>query len=91
MEESVFAIFFTVVVHLLLCLCFDCLQTSVRMEDIKPDPIIQIDLNKLCRTCLTENEQMRSVFVSDESTGQNLTIADMLMNFTNVQVNLIIY
>ncbi|KAF7287155.1 hypothetical protein GWI33_002526 [Rhynchophorus ferrugineus] len=56
------------------------------MEDIKPDAVIQIDLNKLCRTCLTENDEMRSVFVPDESTGQNMTIADMLMNFTNVQV-----
>lgn len=51
----------------------------------------QFDINKICRTCLTEKEEMRSVFVADESIGQAMILAEMIMGFTSVQVIFIIY
>lgn len=59
---------------------------EVELVEVKQDAMVQIDLNKLCRTCLTENGEMRSVFMPDDSTGHPMIIADMLMGFTNVQV-----
>lgn len=46
----------------------------------------QFDISKICRACLTEKEEMRSVFVADESIGQTMILADMIMGFTSVQV-----
>ncbi|ENN78673.1 hypothetical protein YQE_04845, partial [Dendroctonus ponderosae] len=53
--------------------------------EVKPE-LVQIDLNKLCRSCLTESSELQSIFLSDNSTGTALLIADMLMDFTNVQI-----
>lgn len=55
------------------------------MDTVKSDPN-QFDINKICRTCLREKGEMRSVFVADESFGQAIILADMIMGFTNVQV-----
>lgn len=56
------------------------------MEEVKPE-LVQIDLNKLCRACLSENSDMRNIFLPDASTGEDLVIADMLTNFTNIEVS----
>ncbi|CAG9766011.1 unnamed protein product [Ceutorhynchus assimilis] len=59
------------------------------MEEVKPEQpeLVQIDLNKLCRACLNESSEMRSIFLPDSSTGESLVIADMLMDFANIQVD----
>ncbi|XP_071052389.1 gastrula zinc finger protein XlCGF57.1-like [Onthophagus taurus] len=46
----------------------------------------QFDMSKICRACLAEKEVMQSVFMPDESIGQTLPLAEMIMNFTNVQI-----
>lgn len=55
------------------------------MDTVKSDPN-HFDINKICRTCLREKGEMRSVFVADESFGQAIILADMIMGFTSVQV-----
>lgn len=47
----------------------------------------EFDINKICRACLTQMGEMRSVYLADESIGQAMILADMIMAFTNVQVN----
>ncbi|XP_050310522.1 zinc finger protein ZFP2-like [Anthonomus grandis grandis] len=57
------------------------------MEIIKAE-VVHIDINKLCRTCLNESNDMRSIFLPESSTGGNdILIADMLMNFTKIQIS----
>lgn len=51
----------------------------------------QFNINKICRACLTEKEEMRSIFLSDESIGQAMQLADMIMEFTAVQVILLLF
>lgn len=46
----------------------------------------QFDVSKICRLCLSEKGEMRSVFIVEESLGQAVRIADMIMDFTSVQV-----
>lgn len=46
----------------------------------------QFNINKICRACLTEKEEMRSIFLSDESIGQAMQLADMIMGFSTIQV-----
>lgn len=46
------------------------------------------DINKICRACLTEKGEMRSVFMQDETTGQAMILAEMLMGFSSVQVSI---
>lgn len=60
--------------------------------EVKPE-LVQIDLNKLCRSCLSESTELQSIFLSDNSTGvrQCLTVADMLMDFTNIQVGYLLH
>lgn len=41
---------------------------------------------KICRACLTEEGEMQSVFVSDEKTGTNIHLAEMIMAYASVQV-----
>lgn len=53
--------------------------------EVKLDTNI-FDINKICRTCLTEKGEMRSVFMQDETTGQAMILAEMLMGFSSVQV-----
>lgn len=58
--------------------------------DMKNEPN-QFDINKICRTCLTEKEEMRSVFLADESIGQAMRLVEMIMDFSSVQVRLFVY
>lgn len=51
----------------------------------------EFDINKICRACLTEMGEMRSVFLADESIGQAMILADMMMGFTGVQVSCCCY
>ncbi|XP_030765394.1 zinc finger protein 2 homolog [Sitophilus oryzae] len=60
---------------------------EIKIDEIKTDTVAQIDLGKLCRTCLGENGEMRSVFMMEEATGQTMSMADMLMRFANVEVD----
>lgn len=46
----------------------------------------EFDINKICRACLTETGEMQSVFSADESIGQAMILAEMIMGFSNVQV-----
>lgn len=46
----------------------------------------QFDINKICRTCLRDKGEMRSVFLAEESIGQAVVLADMIMGFSTVQV-----
>lgn len=55
------------------------------MEIVKHDPT-PFDINKICRTCLRDKGEMRSVFLADESIGQAVVVAEMIMGFTSVQV-----
>lgn len=48
----------------------------------------QFDINKICRACLSEKGEMRSVFLADETIGQAMRLADMIMGFSTVQVNI---
>lgn len=48
------------------------------------------DINKICRACLTQMGEMHSVFIADESVGQAMILADMMMEFTSVQVTKIV-
>lgn len=67
-------------VYICVLLC-----AGVAMESVKSDPN-HFDVQKICRTCLREKGEMRSVFVADESTGQAVIVAEMIMGFTSVQV-----
>lgn len=53
--------------------------------EVKHDPN-QFDISKICRACLTEKGEMRSVFLAEESIGQTVVLAEMIMEFTSVQV-----
>lgn len=46
----------------------------------------QFDINKICRACLSEKGEMRSVFLADETIGQAMRLAEMIMGFSAVQV-----
>ncbi|KAF5291845.1 hypothetical protein FQA39_LY14182 [Lamprigera yunnana] len=46
----------------------------------------QFDISKICRTCLSEKGEMRSVFLDDESTGQAMRLSEMIMGFSNIQI-----
>lgn len=48
----------------------------------------QFDLNKICRACLSERTEMRSIFHPDETIGQTTILAEMIMGFSSVQVNI---
>lgn len=48
----------------------------------------QFDINKICRACLSEKSEMRSIFHPDETIGQAMILAEMIMGFSSVQVNI---
>ncbi|KAK4879259.1 hypothetical protein RN001_007405 [Aquatica leii] len=59
--------------------------------DIKPEQMQQqqqqqFDISKICRACLTEKGEMRSVFLADESIGQTMRLSEMIMGFSSVQI-----
>ncbi|XP_045472101.1 zinc finger protein 391-like [Harmonia axyridis] len=43
-------------------------------------------LLNICRVCLTEQGEFQSVFISDESSGLNIHLAEMLMACASIQV-----
>ncbi|KAK9704109.1 Zinc-finger associated domain (zf-AD) [Popillia japonica] len=45
-----------------------------------------INTDKICRTCLVEGSDMKSVFSIDESNGETFRLYEMLMSCTSVQV-----
>lgn len=51
----------------------------------------QFDINKICRACLSDKGEMRSVFLADETIGQAMRLADMIMGFSTVQVKIYNY
>lgn len=50
-----------------------------------------IHVEKVCRTCLSEDGIMRSVFSVDESVGETVRLCEMLMSCASVQVIIIIF
>lgn len=44
-------------------------------------------LTKICRACLTGEGEMQSVFVPDERSGTTIHLAEMIMAYASVQVN----
>ncbi|KAL3280961.1 hypothetical protein HHI36_004186 [Cryptolaemus montrouzieri] len=52
---------------------------------IKNKKMVDCLLN-ICRACLTEQGEFQSVFVSDESSGMNIHLAEMLMACASIQV-----
>lgn len=47
-----------------------------------------LQTNKICRTCLSEDNIMRSIFSIDETIGGSTRFHEMLMTFASVQVML---
>lgn len=45
-----------------------------------------IPFEKICRTCLSQANQFRSLFSIDESAGETLRLFEMLMSSASVQV-----
>lgn len=45
-----------------------------------------IDTDKICRTCLSQVETMRSVFTIDENAGETARLNEMLMSYASVEV-----
>lgn len=57
------------------------------MELDSDDDYKQIDMEKMCRACMVETEEMKSVFLTDSTFGESVPrITEMLMSFTTVQV-----
>ncbi|CAG9813870.1 unnamed protein product [Phaedon cochleariae] len=54
--------------------------------EVKIDSAGLFDISKICRACLTERQDMRSVFMQDEATGQSLILAEMIRDFSTVQI-----
>lgn len=81
-EQSNFAICLSTFCCVYICVC---LWAGITMESVKSDPN-QFDISKICRTCLREKGEMRSVFLAEESIGQAMILAEMIMGFTSVQV-----
>ncbi|CAH0557987.1 unnamed protein product [Brassicogethes aeneus] len=52
--------------------------------EVKLDPVF--DASKICRTCLNEKNEMRSLFFQDDSIGHSLALADMLMQMATLQI-----
>lgn len=46
---------------------------------------------KICRTCLSEEGDMRSVFTMDEAMGETARLYEMLMACASVQVSIYLY
>lgn len=47
----------------------------------------ELDIEKICRTCMSQVDVTRSIFSIDETAGETVTLNDMLMSCTSVQVN----
>lgn len=45
-----------------------------------------MESDKICRTCLTQVEAMRSLFTIDESAGEAARLYEMLMSCSSVEV-----
>lgn len=53
---------------------------------------MNIDLNNLCRTCMSESHAMLPIFESDDNKYQiTSTVLDMLQAFTIIQVKLLFF
>lgn len=49
-----------------------------------------ISMDKICRSCLSENVELRALFSEKEILpGQTLQLADMMMACTAIEVNII--
>lgn len=46
-----------------------------------------IPFEKICRTCLSQANEFRSLFSIDDATGETLRLFEMLMCCASVQVN----
>lgn len=46
----------------------------------------ELDTEKICRTCMSQVDVMRSIFSIDEAAGETIRLNDMLMSCTTLQV-----
>lgn len=47
----------------------------------------ELVIDKICRSCMCQNESMRNVFDSRELAGQTVQISEMLMDCAAVEVH----
>lgn len=45
-----------------------------------------VHIDKICRTCLSEENVSKSVFSVDEYNGENISLLQMLQSYTNIQI-----
>lgn len=58
------------------------------METLKGEQVHPFDISKICRACLTEKDEMRSVFAGgDDTLAQGMRLAEILMEFSQIQVS----
>lgn len=48
-----------------------------------------VHINKICRTCLSEEENMRPLFIMHPAEGETIRLSEMLMSCASVQVKLL--
>lgn len=56
--------------------------------DIK---IFVYDIEKICRTCLKQQNEMISVFENDSELGENVQISEIIKNLTSMEVSLLYF
>lgn len=61
-------------------------QQQQQQMQVKNETTNVFDINKICRACLTEKGEMRSVFLTDDSTGHAIILAEMISGISTVQV-----
>lgn len=45
-----------------------------------------VHIDKICRTCLSEEENMRPLFIIHPADGETIRLSEMLMSCASVQV-----
>lgn len=57
------------------------------MFDNLCDKMDDSNITNVCRACLTKEGEFKSVFISDENSGVNIHLAEMIMAYASVQVS----
>lgn len=52
--------------------------------------VIVYDVNKICRSCLKEQNELISVFEVHEDLGENVKICEIIKTLVNLEVSLIL-
>lgn len=51
------------------------------------ETVFLCDIEKMCRTCLKEQDELISLFETDFQLGENIQICDIIKNMTAVEVS----